>query len=457
MFQRFFDEGLAQASFLIACERTREAVVVDPRRDIDVYTSAARQLGVTLVLAIETHVHADFVSGARELAALGVRTVTGPGAALDFPHRAAADREEIRVGDVQLQVLHTPGHTPEHISILVHEPGAPVRVLTGDTLFVGAVGRPDLLGADLMKQLASDLYASLYGTLLSLGDDVEVHPGHGAGSLCGAGIGQAPHSTIGQERRFNPMLQHRSREAFAAAVLDDLPPTPPYFPRMKRINKAGPAVLGLADGVPAPPPLAPDAAFSVARDGGVIIDVRSSEAFAAGHPSDALNIGFGARVAYWAGWLVEPDERIVLVTGGDREALEVRRQLLRVGLDDVAGVVAGGFDGWRAAGLPTSRVEQISARDLHRERRAARGGLTIVDVRSPREYESGHLEGAINIPVGELRERVAELPSDLPVATICEGGFRSSLAASVLGRAGVRSVSNVAGGMTAYRALEVTS
>jgi hydroxyacylglutathione hydrolase len=456
MFQRFFDEGLAQASFLIACERTREAVVVDPRRDIDIYTSAARQLGVTLACAIETHVHADFVSGARELAALGVRTVTGPGAAPDFPHHAAVDGEDIRVGDVRLQVLHTPGHTPEHISLVVHERGAPVRVLTGDTLFVGAVGRPDLLGADLMRQLASDLYQSLYGTLLSLGDEVEVHPGHGAGSLCGAGIGQAPHSTIGQERRFNPMLQHRSREAFAAAVLDDLPPTPPYFPRVKRINKAGPAVLGLAGGVPAPPPLAPVDAFSIARDGGVIIDVRPGDLFAAAHPSGALNIGFGARVAYWAGWLVAPGERIVLVTGGDREALEVRRQLLRVGLDDVAGVVAGGFEAWRAAGLPISPLELISARELQ-ERRAARGGLTIVDVRSPHEYASGHVEEAINIPVGELRERASSLPPDVPVATICEGGFRSSLAASVLARAGLRSVSNVSGGMTAYRTLEMTS
>jgi hydroxyacylglutathione hydrolase len=456
MFQRFFDEGLAQASFVIACERTREAAVVDPRRDIDVYTSAARQLGLTIVYAIETHIHADFVSGARELSQLGARTLTGPGADLQFPHHAVRDREEVRFGDVRLQFLHTPGHTPEHVSVVVHGPGDPVRVLTGDTLFVGAVGRPDLLGADLMKQLAADLHRSLYETLLSLDDTAEVHPGHGAGSLCGAGIGQAPHTTIGQERRFNAMLQYETKERFMAAVLGDLPPTPPYFPRMKRVNKAGPPLLGLSHGVPPPVPLAAREAFAIARDGGIILDVRGAGAFAAGHPAGALNIGFGARVAYWAGWLVRPDERIVLVTDDDRQALEVRRQLVRVGLDEVAGVVAGGFEAWRTEGLPVARVDQIPPRELE-ERRAGGQRLTIVDVRSPQEWESGHVEGSINIPVGELGARAASLPSGVPVATICEGGFRSSLGASVLARSGIRSVVNVAGGMTAYRAGELTS
>ncbi|HXW08606.1 MAG TPA: rhodanese-like domain-containing protein [Vicinamibacterales bacterium] len=455
MFQRFFDEGLAQASFLIASDRTREAVVVDPRRDIDVYVDAARQHGLTLTHAVETHIHADFVSGARELATLGARVVCGPGSDLHFAHQAVRQGDELRVGDLQLAFAHTPGHTPEHIAILVREPDQPARVLTGDTLFVGAVGRPDLLGADLMQQLAHQLYHSLYGTLLGLDNAVEVHPGHGAGSLCGAGIGQAPHSTIGQERRFNPMLQHASEEAFVAAVLGDLPETPPYFPRMKRINREGPPLVGLGSGVTAPPSLSATRAAAVIRDGGLLLDLRGGDAFAAGHPAGALNIGFGTRVGYWAGWLISPHDRLVLLLDDERQAPEVRRQLLRIGLDDVEGTIAGGFDAWREAGLPLSRIGQVTPDELQRKRAVGRP-LTVVDVRSPGEWRAGHLEGAVNIPVGELASRAGSLDRSSPVATICEGGFRSSLAASILARAGVPVV-NVAGGMAAHRATELKS
>ena len=211
MFQRFFDEGLAQSSFLVGCDRTRQAFVIDPRRDIDAYATLAAQRGLTITHAIETHTHADFVSGALELAAGGARIVVGPGAGTGFPSYEVRHLETMRIGDIDLAFLHTPGHTPEHISILVREPGAPVRVLTGDTLFVGAVGRPDLLGEDLMRALADQLFDSLFDVLLALDDDIEVHPGHGAGSLCGAGIGKAPHSTIGQERQHNPLLQLLAR------------------------------------------------------------------------------------------------------------------------------------------------------------------------------------------------------------------------------------------------------
>ena len=212
MFQRYFDEGLAQSSFVIGCDRTREAVVIDPRRDAGVYVKAAAQYGLRIVYAIETHVHADFVSGSRELTALGVRPIGGPGSDLRFDFHEARDGEVLRVGDIAIRFLHTPGHTPEHISILVEQPDAPRRVFTGDTLFVGAVGRPDLLGEELTRRLAGELYDSLYNRLLALDDAVEVHPGHGAGSLCGAGIGSDPHSSIGRERRFNPMLRHESRD-----------------------------------------------------------------------------------------------------------------------------------------------------------------------------------------------------------------------------------------------------
>jgi hydroxyacylglutathione hydrolase len=456
MFHRFFDEGLAHASYLIACDRTREAVVVDPRRDIEVYTEMAARDGLTITHAIETHIHADFVSGARELAALGARVVSGPGADLLVPHHEARDRKRLQVGDTSFEFLHTPGHTPEHITIVARQPNEPARALTGDTLFVGAVGRPDLLGEDQARRLAGQLYDSLFNTLLALDDDIEVHPGHGAGSLCGSGIGKAPHSTIGQERRFNPWLQPRSKDAFVAGVLGDLPDTPPYFPRMKRVNHDGPAVLALASGVPKPRALKATDAAAMIEDGAILLDLRAGDEFGAGHPPGAVNIGYGSKVGYWAGWILPAGARLLLLTGDARQALETHRQLLRVGFDDLAGHVEGGYEAWRAATLPVARLEQISARDL-RDRLARRERLTVVDVRTPREWQGGHLDAAISMPVGDVPTRAGELTASGPVAMICESGFRSSLASSLLARTGVETVVNVSGGLAAYRALESTS
>ena len=451
MFHRIFDEGLAHSSYVIACDRSRLAAVVDPRRDADVYVDLARQYHLTLSYAIETHVHADFVSGARELSALGARPVTGPGAAVGFDHHEAGDGETLALGDIRLTLLHTPGHTPEHISVVAHEPGQPSRVLTGDTLFVGAVGRPDLLGPDRARELAASLYASLSRKLLVLDDEVEIHPAHGAGSLCGTGIGRELHSTIGQERRFNPMLQHRSEESFVDAVLRDLPESPPYFSELKRVNQQGPAVLHLAAGVPATPPLAPEDAAPAVRDGAVLIDLRQADAFADGHAAGAINIGFGARIGYWAGWVVPVTRAVILLADGDsRQIDEARRQLLRVGIDRVAGYVAGGFAAWRTAGLPVAQFAQVSARDLH-ARDAASRALTLVDVRTREEFDADHIAGALHVPVGALAARSGEIPRGVAVATICEGGYRSSLAASLLARAGFAPIVNVVGGMTAYR------
>jgi len=454
MFHRIFDDGLAQSSYVMACERTRQAAIVDPRRDIDVYVDYARQRNLDVRFAIETHVHADFVSGARELAARGATIVAGPGAGLKFDHHEARHGETLRLGDITLTLLHTPGHTPEHISVLVEEPGEVNRVLTGDTLFVGAVGRPDLLGPEQARGLACQLYVSLHETLLALGDDVEVHPGHGAGSLCGTGIGSAAHSTIGQERRFNPLLRHTSQQDFVDAVLADLPETPPYFRELKRVNQDGPSVLHLAHGLADQVRLTADAAQAAVANGAWIVDVRPAEVFAAGHPRGAVNIGFGSKLGYWAGWVLPLSTPIVIVGDEDvRRRDEVRRQLLRVGIDFVVGFVDGGFPAWRQAGLPVSHIEQVSPRELH-HRQAHGPSFTLVDVRSRAEFESGQIPGALNIPVGSLPSRVEEIPRALPVATLCEGGYRSSLAASLLARAGFASVFNIAGGMSAYRALE---
>lgn len=453
MFQRFFDEGLAQASFLIGCDRTKRAVVIDPRRDASIYTAAAAQSGAAIVASIETHVHADFVSGARELAVKGADVYAGPGSDLEFPHHAVTDGQTLQIGDLSITFLHTPGHTPEHICVLAEQPDQPRRLFTGDLLFVGAVGRPDLLGADLTRRLASDLFDSL-NRLMALNDAVEVHPGHGAGSLCGAGIGREPSSTIGRERRQNALLQHRDRETFVKAVLDDLPETPSYFPRMKTVNRVGPDVLGLADATPRIPAVKPAAAAALAADGAVIVDLRQADAFGAGHPYGAINLGFGSKVGYWGGWVIPADSRIILLSDEPAHAQDAAVQLLRVGLDRIDGSVAGGYDGWTGAALPITSLEQISAADLHA--RVANRRVHLLDVRSPREYQTGHIDGSVNLPVGDVPDRAHELPVDAVFATICEGGYRSALAASLLAREGVAHIFNVIGGMAAYRAMEAT-
>jgi hydroxyacylglutathione hydrolase len=447
MFERFFDAGLAQTEYLIACARTREAAVIDPRRDIDAVVATARHHGLSIAYAIETHIHADFVSGARELAARGARVVCGPGADLQFPSYEARDRETLRLGDLTLEIVHTPGHTPEHISLLVREHGQPLRLLTGDTLFVGAVGRPDLLGEDQSRQLADQLYDSLFERLLPLGDDVEVHPGHGAGSLCGAGIGKEPHTTIGRERLSNPLLQLTSKPAFIAAVLDDLPETPSYFARMKIVNRAGPPVLDLGDGVPPPTAIPGEQAKAMVERGAIVVDLRSSDAFGAGHIPGAINIGFGPRIGYWSGWILPPGTPLLLVAGLVDHAAEAHRQLLRVGLDDVAGYVAGGFESWRDAGGSVAQIQQITARDLRA--RLGHDGLTVVDVRTPKEWQSGHVDRAVNLPLGDLQQRAGELRGTPLVATICETGYRASLASSLLQRTGLN-VINVSDGTSAF-------
>jgi hydroxyacylglutathione hydrolase len=454
MFQRFFDEGLAQASYLVGCDRTREAVIIDPRRDVDVYVTLARQHGLTIVAAIETHIHADFVSGARELAATGARVLAGPGSNLRFDFHELRHSESLAVGDVMLEFLHTPGHTPEHVCVLAAQPDGRDRVFTGDTLFAGAVGRPDLLGPEQMRDLAGQLYDSIMSTLMTLDDSVEIHPGHGAGSLCGAHIGSDPYSTVGRERTTSPLLQKRSRDAFVAAVLADLPETPPYFSRMKRLNREGPVLLGLAQEWRGVGPVEAVSAQAAMEDGAILIDMRASENFCAGHPVGALNIAFGPKVGHWAGWVIPAGARIVLLASDAAEASEASRQLFRVGLDGVMGYIEGGAAAWAAAALPQSRLTTLTAAELGRRIRSGDAGMTIVDVRSRTEWKADHIEPSVNIPVGELVNHIADVHRDGTVATICESGYRSALAASILARAGVDSVAYVAGGMMEFRKLE---
>lgn len=452
MFQRFFDEGLAQASFLLACPIAREAVVIDPRRDVDVYVELARERGFRIVYSIETHIHADFACGSRELLAVGARTLAGPGSNLRYTHHEVQDGERVRVGDLSIQFMHTPGHTPEHISILTSQPDQPTRIFSGDTLFAGGVGRPDLLGEEVTRKLAGQLHDSLFKKLLTLDDRIEVHPGHGAGSLCGAGITDAPFTTIGQERRFNKMLQHHDRDAFVAAVLADLPETPPYFARMKKLNQDGPPLLGMVNGYRGPAAISASATAAAIKNGALLIDLRNAQAFAERHPLGALNLAYGTKVGYWGGFVLPSDARVVLLAGDERQARDAARQLLRIGVSRIDGYLSGGMHAWDAAALPTAGMGLTTVQGLQS---AMVGGTAplIVDVRTTREWKAGHIDGAVHIPLGELSARSAEIPRSRPVATICEAGYRSALAASVLARAGVDEVTSVTGGMAAWRQL----
>ena len=455
MFHRFFDEGLAQSSFFLACPRTREAIIIDPRRDVDVYVEMARAQGLRIAYTFETHVHADFACGSRELATVGAKTIAGPGAHLRYTNHEATHGERLRVGDISIEFMHTPGHTPEHLSILVNQPDQPTRIFSGDTLFVGTVGRPDLLGDEQTRRLAGDLYDSLFKKLLVLDERIQVHPGHGSGSLCGASIGSEPFTTIGQEKRCNPMLQHRTKEAFVAAVLADLPDTPPYFARMKKLNQDGLPLLGLADGYRGPVPLSAATTAAAIRGGAILIDLRPAAAFAASHPLGALNLAIGPKVGYWAGYVLPPDAKIVLLGANHHEAAEAARQLMRIGVSRIDGALNGGFEAWRDAGLPTASLPLTNVQELASAIGSGRAPL-IVDVRTSREWTSGHIDGALHIPLGDLARRASEIPRDRPVATICEGGYRSSLAASVLARCGLDSLVNITGGMSAWRALAPT-
>ncbi len=454
MYQRIFDDGLAQASFLLACPRTREAVIIDPRRDVDIYVEAARARGLRIQYSIETHVHADFACGSRELLALGARTMAGPGSNLRYTHHEVQDGERLRVGDISMQFMHTPGHTPEHISILVNQPDQPTRIFTGDTLFAGAVGRPDLLGEEQTRTLAGSLHDSLFKKLLLLDDRIEVHPGHGAGSLCGAGISGEPHSTIGQERRFNPMLQHADRDAFVAAVLADLPETPPYFARMKKLNQEGPPLMGLVNGYRGPAAISASATTVAIKAGGLLLDMRGAAAFAERHPLGALNLEYGSKLGYWAGWVLPADARVVLLAADEGQAADAARQLMRIGVSRIDGYLSGGLHAWQAAALPVGSLAIMTTQELRASIGLGRAP-TIVDVRTTREWDTGHINGAVHIPLGALQARASEIPRDRPVATMCEGGYRSALAASILSRSGIDHIVNVRDGMSAWRQSEM--
>ena len=449
---RVFTPGLAQVAYLVADTLAREAAVIDPRRDVAAYLDWAQAHDVRIVAILETHVHADFVSGARELsAATDAPIYAGRLGKQRFSHRPFDDGDEVRVGSVTLRALATPGHTPEHLAYLLVDPEqgqGPIALFSGDALFVGDVGRPDLLGDTETRRLAEHLYCTVIDRLACLDDAVVVHPGHTAGSSCGKKIGDAPITTIGHEKASNYAFQTRSKDEFVRKVLDGMPLPPTYYPVLKRVNQIGPVLVAeLPDGGA----LTAEQVAAYQGDGALVIDARTPGAFGAGHVPDAVFAGLGPSFTTWMGWLAPYDRDLILVLDDEGSYEEARNELRRIGLDRVVGFLAGGMAAWRATGRDVQTISQISVQDLARRIGGSGDGLEVLDVRSDDEWEGGHIPQAVHLFAGEILQGAdAPIGGAAEVAVICGSGYRSSVTASVLQTRGVRDLVNVVGGMGAW-------
>jgi len=449
-FKQFYLGCLAHASYLIGSEG--EAAIVDPQRDVDQYMNEASVHGFKIKYVIETHLHADFVSGHRELAdRTGAQIVFGAKAGATFPHIDVHDGDELNVGKVQLRILETPGHTPEGISILVDDPSdfdKPMKVLTGDTLFIGDVGRPDLAGGKgfTPQQMAGMLYESLHQKLMPLADSVEVYPAHGAGSMCGRNISKDTSSTIGQQKLFNYALKPMSKEEFVAMMTSELPEAPAYFSQDAEMNRSGAPAL---EELPRPAELSPAELKKRAAEGYLVLDVRPAAAFGNGHVPGALNIGLTGQFASWAGTLIRQGTPILLVAEDEAGVDEGVQRLARVGIETVMGFLGGGMYAWDKAGEGVSTVAQMPVDEL-RHQIDEIPNLQLIDVRRPAEYVNGHIAKAVSSPLSHLEEHLADFDSSLSTVVICQSGFRSSAATSILSKHGFKKVSNVVGGMTAW-------
>ncbi len=449
--QRFYLGCLAHASYLIRCGD--EAAVVDPQRDVEIYVEAARELGLRIRWIIETHLHADFVSGHVELAGrTGAVICLGEGSGAGFPHRALRDEEFLPLGDGRLRIMATPGHTPESICIVLTDPAngpEPFAVITGDTLFIGDVGRPDLAPNHTPQQLAGMLFDSLHQKLLTLPDSTAVYPAHGAGSLCGRQMSSEATSTIGRERAGNYALQAKTREQFVDLLTSDLPARPAYFRDEVERNRSGAAPL--AEWKPLPE-LSPTEVEAIAKQPGVVLlDTRPAMQFACAHVPGSLHIGLSGQFASWAARLLGLDARLVLIAEDDAAVQESRMRLARVGVENVEGYLGGGILSWITAGKTVEFVPQVSVQELAEWRRDRPDEMTLLDVREPGERSSGFLEGSISVPLGQLPSRIGELRRDGMLFVHCKGGYRSSAASSLLQRSGFPNVANVTGGYDAWQ------
>jgi hydroxyacylglutathione hydrolase len=457
LLRQFVIDGLGHHSTLIADETAGLAAVVDPRRDVDVYLDAARAADVRISHVVETHLHNDYVSGGRELAALtGASHVIGAGAKLAHDHRPVRHGESFMVGALQFTVLETPGHTPEHVAYAVADTNRadePLLLFTGGSLLVGAVGRTDLLGDANALPFARQMFHSLHDVILPHEDFVGVFPTHGAGSLCSTGISSTPSSTVGFERRHNPMLRPREVDEFARVLLAGQPAFPRYFARMRPMNQAGPRLLG--GRVPDPRALGIDEvrAALAQDDGTLIVDLRAPAEHVLAHIPGSVSIPTGSSFGTWLGWVVDPDRPLVLLLEDPADWDDAVRQALRVGYERIQGHLRGGFTAWAESGGPLESSGRLTVDQLA-GRLAAAGeeAPVVIDVRQAAEYADGHVPGAWHIAAGSLLDRLDDLPRDRPIVMMCASGYRSSVAASLLRRSGFRDVAWVASGLPAWEA-----
>ena len=431
-------ESLGNSSYLVGSQEDGVAAVVDPVRDVDLYISAAEEVGVRILYSLETHIHNDFVSGARELAAqTGARVCAGASGGLVYPYIPLKDGDVIEVGRLKIGAMHTPGHTTEHMSYTVSDarkPGGPEAVFTGGALMAGGAARIDLMGNQVAAFLGGWLSDSIHKKLLKLSDDVVVYPTHGGGSFCSANPpGQdSGETTIGRERQFNPLLQAQSKESFLEVALRGLGSYPAYYKHMSRINRAGPKVLG---GLPRLFPLSPqEVQVRTESQGVVAVDARAPARFAEAHLPGAYSIPFGSNFAIWIGWVV-PWRTPLLMVSDEPGYEEMVRHLIRIGYDELEGYLEGGVAAWQERGYPTASLTRVPLDDFYKLWSEEQAPL-LLDVRQRNEWETTHIPGALNIELGALHEHLEGLPLDLPLATICASGVRSSTAASVLQREG---------------------
>jgi hydroxyacylglutathione hydrolase len=451
VFERIQTEGIAELSYLLGDDSDGVAVVLDPTVDVDKYITLAREKKVSITHIFETHIHADLVSGARELCArcdsAKIYASHEGGARYGFDHEELKDGQKFTFGDTIITVRHTPGHTPEHVSFEVAEkdhPDTPWGVLTGDSLFVNSAGRPDLLGSSQTEELTKKLFDTLRGYFLALPDSVSIFPAHGHGSPCGADIGDRLESTIGYERKFNPFLQIADFAKFKDHALGSAPPVPTYYPLMKKVNAKGPDVLGNLPRVPALP--AKTFKEAIEKEEGVLVDTRMMLAFGGGHIAGALSIGASPMLSIWAGWLLDPDKPILLVLESDTELEEVVKLFIRTGYHKFAGYLVGGMKAWDNGGFKLDEVGQMTVHDVKKA-----DGLQVVDVRAPTEWEEGHIPGAVHAFLPDLRKKAAKLAKTKPVAVYCDSGYRASIGASILKQEGFREVNNVPGSWQAWK------
>jgi glyoxylase-like metal-dependent hydrolase (beta-lactamase superfamily II) len=448
LIKHFFINKIAHSSYILAGSEI--CAVIDPQRDIDLYIDEARDLGVVITHILQTHLHADFVSGQLDLAKkTGAKIYVAKSARCTFDHVALTEGDTIEIEDIVIRVLETPGHTPEHLCYVVVDTSRgedPVCAFVGDTLFVGDVGRPDLFPGRA-EELADKLFHSLHEKILKLPDFCEVLPAHGAGSLCGREMGAKWHSIIGYERKYNDPLQIRDKVEFIKSLTEEMPPAPDHFRRCTEINRKG---ATLVTELPRMKELNPEAFKEmIEKEDVAVVDSRSYLAFGGQHIPGSWSLDINGNLPTFAGWVLPTDKDLLVVSDTFSDAEETNVWLRRVGQDRIVGYLDGGMAGWVTKGYKTSSVTQISAEDLH-DRVTGSEKFVLLDVRAPLEFEDSHIEKAINIPVADLRERHTELHKEDTIIMICSSGNRSSLGVSILSQHGFKNLYNVAGGITGY-------